>query len=83
MTVSVDGVDYNTYDLNDNYDGRSDMSGFRDNLFILLNNHIYVSDLGATTSGTEVNNKDLPFEYYVDYIRLYQKPGEGSLNYAD
>lgn len=83
MTMSVDGVDYNTYDLNDNYDGRSDMSGFRDNLFILLNNHIYVSDLSYTTSSTEVNNKDLPFEYYVDYIRLYQKPGEGSLNYSD
>lgn len=83
MTVSVDGVDYNTYDLNDNYDDRSDMSGFRDNLFILLNNHIYVSDLGATSAGTEVNNRDLPFEYYVDYIRLYQKPGEGSLIYAN
>lgn len=83
MTMSVDGVDYCTFDLNENYDMKSDMSGFHDNLFILLNNHIYVSDLSLTDYSNIVNNKDLPFEYYVDYIRLYQKSGEGNLNYAE
>lgn len=83
MVMSVDGDEYMTYDLNDNFDGISDMSGFHDNYFILLNNHIYVPDLGQTTSSTEVNNRDLPFEFFIDYIRIYQKPGEGSLNFAD
>ena len=83
MIMSVDGVDYMTYDLNNNFDGRDDMEGFHKNLMIILNNFIYVPDLGSTNASNQVNNTDLPFEYFIDYIRLYQKPGVGALNFAD
>ena len=83
MTMSVDGKDYMTYDITYNFDGKSDMSGFHDNLFLLFSNYMYVPDYGGTSSNTEVNNKDLPFEFFVDYVRLYQKTGEGALNFAN
>ena len=48
------------------------MNDFRNPLFIMINNHIKEKDV-------EYNKSTFPFEYYIDYIRLYQKPGEGGL----
>ena len=58
------------------------MGGFNSPLLIILNNFIYAPDLGETNASNRVNNSDLPFNYFVDYIRLYQKPGVGALNLA-
>lgn len=80
MVMSIDGVDYMTYDLTYDFDQRDGMGDFDAPLFPIFNNFIYVSDLAETTAQNSVNNKDLPFEYFIDYIRLYQKPGVGELN---
>ncbi|MBR7133754.1 MAG: glycoside hydrolase family 16 protein [Clostridia bacterium] len=82
MIMSVDGKDYMTYDLTKSFDD-TDMDGFNKNLFVIFNNFIYVSDAGHTTASNLVNNDGLPFEYFIDYVRLYQIPGVGSLNFAD
>ncbi len=80
MTLSVDGKDYMTFDLNKNYDGLTDMNHFKDTpLHMILDNFAYFKGGAYTTEYNELSIKDLPFNFYVDYIRLYQKDGEGYL----
>ena len=82
MIMSIDGEDYMTFDLNYNFDGRHDMSGFHQHLFPMFNVGMYVPDLAQTTGKNMLNNSDLPFEYFIEYIRLYQKDGVGELTLA-
>jgi len=80
LIMMVDGEEYMKFDLNVNFDGKSSMDGYDTPVQIRFNNYIYTSDSIYTTSETEVNNYDLPFNYDIDWIRLYQKDGEGELN---
>ncbi len=90
MSMYVDGKKYFTYDLTKNFDagmkgtdgsvlGASGMSGFETNLMLILNCHLFTdsSDYKPYT-GCEINVRDLPVEYDIDWIRLYQKSGDGS-----
>ena len=88
MAMFVDGEQYMTYDITDNgnfdADGvTTDMSGFHDPMYILLNNHILTPLRTVLKEGywedKTVMDKDLPMEYSVDWIHLYQKPGVGAL----
>lgn len=79
MTMLVDGDAYMTFDLTDDFDKLDGMDGFNTYIFPIFNNFIYVSDLSDTNDYNEVNNTDLPFNYYIDWIRLYQIPGQGEL----
>lgn len=80
MTLSVDGTDYMTFDLNKNYDGLSDMDHFKDSpLHMIINNFAYYAGGSNTNSNNELNIKDLPFNFFVDYIRIYQVDGQGYL----
>lgn len=72
ITMYYDGKEYCTFNLNESIDDDPDMNDFRNPLFIMINNHIKEKDV-------EYNKSTFPFEYYIDYIRLYQKPGEGGL----
>lgn len=87
ITMSVDGTEYMTYDLTDDYDKsatrNSGMSGFDVPVQLLMNNHMFAPDYGDTDDSNRVSNTKLPFLYYIDYIRLYQKSGLGELNFAD
>lgn len=81
MMMSVDGVDFMTYDLNNNFDEFTDMSHFKnDPMHMILDNWAYFKNYQSTNNNNELNVKDLPFNYYVDYIRLYQRDGEGYVN---
>ena len=83
MAMSVDGEVYCTYDINSNYDGFSDMSGFHDALYVLFNNHIFTSNSSWAPGGAEVDERtDFPINYWIDYIRLYQKDEYGDLYLA-
>lgn len=69
MVLSVDGDPYMTFDLNNNFDGYTDMSHFKDTpLHMILNNFAYYDTL---------NVKSLPYNFFVDYVRIYQRDGEG------
>lgn len=49
------------------------MQGFRDPAYLILNGGV-VSD-----SNTNFDKSKLPFDTQVDYVRVYQKPGEGDI----
>lgn len=84
MTMYIDDKPYYTYDLTHNFDnGESGMGGFAAPIYLIFNNHLFTdSSSYKPYSGCEVNSQDLPAEYYIDWVRLYQKPGEGELNLA-
>ena len=51
---------------------KKDMSGFHDYIFLLIQNLI---KLDSTDPQQVVNdNSEFPYEYWIDYVRLYQDP---------
>ena len=80
MRMYIDGECYMTFDLTENFDGKSDMKGFHDPAYLILNNHLFTeSSTFKPYDGCEIDNVNLPVEYDVDWIRLYQKPSEGTV----
>lgn len=78
ISMFVDGEKYHTFDLTKTFDLNSDMSGFKNQpLFLIFNNHLMPEDGDYVT--TIIKNEELPTEYFIDYLRLYQKPGQGKL----
>ena len=73
----VDGKKYNTFDITKTFDGNNDLSGFNDAQFLMFTNHLFVSD--SELEYDRVVNRYLPYEFYIDYLRLYQKDGQGNL----
>lgn len=55
------------------------MLGFRDPMYLIFNNYIYTDSYkdGPGMEATEASH--FPIHYYVDWVRLYQRPGEGVL----
>lgn len=49
-----------------------DMADFQNPMEMMFNNHVQ-------PGGVPTNNAAFPFDYYIDYVRLYQKDGEGGL----
>lgn len=84
MSMYIDGEKYMTYDLTYDYDGNGDMEAFHDPMYIIINNHLFSPDTyWHPYEGSEVLPTDLPMQYDVDWIRLYQQPGVGALNFAE
>ena len=83
MTMSVDGEDYMTFDLTEDFDNKDGMEGFKVPISILINNHMFAPDVELISGASNVNNLDLPYEYDIDWIRLYQIPNKGILNIAE
>ena len=80
MVMSVDGDEYMTFDLNWNYaedwcTNSMDPLKFNPQHFIFTNTLYYDGSWNGTAANA-VNLDDLPKEYFVDYIRLYQKDGQ-------
>lgn len=82
----VDGEVYCKIDITAKGDFTTDgsgMGGFHDPHYIILNNYIFTN--GYKGSQTWAKDKaalpddKMPVKYYIDYIRLYQKKGEGKL----
>lgn len=85
MNFMVDGKTYHTIDITSNGDfgNRNDgMGAFHDYFYIIFNNYVHTSD------GSEEGNKDeqnakptdqFPINYEIDYVRLYQIPGQGDI----
>ncbi len=78
MVMSVDGKEYMRYDLNFNFDGYTDMESFKDTpLHMIFDNWIYAPGDRRTNDTCAVLPEYLPAEFFVEYVRLYQKPGQG------
>jgi len=83
MIMSVDGNEYMTFDLTKDFDGKDGMEGYKVPISLLINNHMFAPDVELIGGASNVNNLDLPYEYDIDWIRLYQIPGKGTLNVAE
>lgn len=78
MVLSVDGVDYMKYDLNYNFDNTTDMEDMKKRpLHMIFDNWIYAPGGWMAWEGNWTSPESLPSEFFVEYVRLYQKPGEG------
>lgn len=75
MSMYVDGIKYYTYDLTKNFDGGdSGMDGFEMQLHLILNNHLFTQSSDYKPyDGCDIYPADLPVEYDIDWLRLYQK----------
>ena len=78
MTVYLNGKEYFTYSWKEStqLDQYNDMTDFLNPLFIRINNHLKPENIPSDYSS-------LPCEYFVDYIRLYQKSDTGGLWLAE
>lgn len=72
IKVYCDGKLYNRVDITTTYDDMGDMADFQNPMEMMFNNHVQ-------PGGVPMNNAAFPFDYYIDYVRLYQKDGEGGL----
>lgn len=87
MSMYVDDEKYFTFDLHDDFDGGGDMEGFHDPLYIIMNNHVLTQTLAFMQNNRPgacaTDESEFPLEYWIDWIRLYQKPGEGDVFLAE
>jgi beta-glucanase (GH16 family) len=74
MSMYVDGVCYQTYDITTSYDNCSDTTGFHDARYIIFNNHVFSPNSEWIPEGGSVDQfeNNLPANYDIDYFRLYQ-----------
>ncbi len=75
MTMYIDNKAYYTYDITKNFDnGETGMGGYNTTLYLIFNNHLFTqSSSYKPYEGCEVRATDLPAEYAIDWVRLYQK----------
>lgn len=86
MTMYIDDKPYYTYDLTKNFDdGETGMGGFDAPIYLIFNNHLFTeSSSYKPYAGSEVHAPDLPAEYAIDWVRLYQKnDGKSELHLAE
>lgn len=84
MAFFVDGVQYAKLPITQSYDfGKSElpgMDGFHEPFYIIMNNELITNpgnyDSSWMKSSWICQNSDLPINYVIDYVRLYQKQGE-------
>lgn len=87
ITLYIDGTKWYTYDLNSIYEQDNDSTkGFDQYMKIILGVGTLISpnfkpdaDLVHLDQGDRLS--DLPFEYCIDWIRLYQEPGKKAIQY--
>lgn len=84
MYFTVDGEIFFSHDIteNGNFGDFGSMQGFRDPLFVIFNNFLFTDGSSWKPAGALVrDDTEFPIEYSIEWIRLYQKPGEGDIFY--
>ena len=78
MTIYLNGEKYFYYNWKESIqlDELNDMSDFLNPVFIRLNNHLIPDNIPSDYS-------TLPCEFFVEYVRLYQKPNTGGIWIAE
>lgn len=93
ISMYIDGKKYMTFDITKSFDKYENMKGFKDYpVFLIFNNHFFTEDSSWIPTQNEMNgrtepliieNEELPTEYFIDYLRLYQKKGQGKIYIDD
>ena len=84
MYFTVDGETFFAHDITDagNFGDFGSMQGFQDPLFVIFNNFLFTDGSSWKPAGALVtDDTEFPIEYSIEWIRLYQKPGEGDIFY--
>ncbi len=78
LVIYINGEELYRYNWKESVqlDGFNDMTDFHNPAFIRINNHLLPSNIPSDFS-------TLPAEFYVDYVRLYQKQGTGNVWLAE
>lgn len=80
MRFFVDGENYYSYKIDDANDFDTEimpgMQGFHDFAYLLMNNEIFSPAIQQIMPQFKLNADDKMPDYYIDYVRLYQKDGE-------
>ena len=81
MSFFVDGVRYFTVPIGEAHDYApkstlKGMAGHHDFHSVIFNNEIFTPGHGWCPDGYRITDGDVPIEYWIDWIRLYQKDGE-------
>lgn len=71
MSFYIDRKRYFTLDIVNSYDAFDDMSVFHMPIFLMFNNHVFAKD--AWYMNLVEDDRLLPFCYYIDWLRVYQK----------
>lgn len=82
MSFYVDGEKYYSFDIVKSFDKYNDMSKFHEPIYLMFNNNVFTDEEGSWYKNLIEDHDTLPFCFYIDYIRLYQKPNVGEL-YTD
>lgn len=87
IIMYVDGNEIASYDLNTNFGStQNGMDGFRDPMYLIINNHIITEGYSSTANGEwakglEAGPDFTESVYDIDYVRLYQKnDGSSEIN---
>ena len=92
ISMYVDGSCYQTYSLTENFSNTQSanigMEGFHDPLCIIFNNHLFTPGYTSSEGGAWAKNHTLTDDFTsavfdIDYVRLYQKPGQSQIYFAD
>ena len=83
IIMTVDGTENARYDITKAYSKHEDMTGFHDPQFFIFNNHLFYPGVSESDVSISTSPQSLPACHYIDYIRLYQKDGQGKLYTAD
>lgn len=83
MKIYVDKELIMTYDITKSYDDYNNMAGYHDPEFVMFNNHITTTDSSNQYGVIDEHLEKLPSEYFIDYLRLYQKKDGKSKLYTD
>jgi len=80
MSFFVDGVRYCTVPVDEEHDyspkPMKGMAGHHDFHSVIINNEIFTPGHGWCPERARIRPEDVPIEYWIDWIRLYQKDGE-------
>ena len=80
MSFFVDGMRYCTIPIDEAHDYSpkplKGMAGHHDFHSVIFNNEVFTPGHGWMPKGAELKPEDLPIDYEIDWIRLYQGEGE-------
>lgn len=78
LVIYINDEEFSRYNWTESepLDGLNDMTDFLNPAFIRINNHLIPKNIPADFS-------TLPAEFFVDYIRVYQKPETGGIWLAE
>ena len=84
----VDDTCFATFPIDEEHNFGGDihpgMAGFHDPAFLIMNNEIFSPGSKFQPEGSVLNEQDeMPIDYYIDYIRVYQNPQTDEIYFTD